>query len=393
MDKFKSIFLGLDIAYGQYQPGERGENGKQKGKAFICRGDVRDSLWSDHLEGKGPALGIIPITQNNDCRWGCIDIDEYNFDHLSLIQSIRKLNLPLIVCRSKSGGAHVFLFTKENIPASLMQSKLKQFAKTLGYEGSEIFPKQTEILVERGDTGNFLNLPYYNNTKGLRYAFDDNGDALTLEQFYIAYDKYSCTRGDVEGIQITTEKREEAFPLGPPCLNKLASIGFGQGSRNNALFNIAVFYKQSQPDTWEDKIVEANLKHMDPPLSNNEVQQLIKSVNRKGYDKYRCKDAPINSVCQSGLCRTKRFGVGYGEEEMPVLGSLTKYTSNPPQWFLDVGEARIELKTEQLYSPNLFALACLDQANLIVPIPKPKDWKQHFLKARISKVQYQEEVF
>ena len=387
MDKFKSIFLGLDIAYGQYQPGERGENGKQKGKAFICRGDVRDSLWSDHLEGKGPALGIIPITQNNDCRWGCIDIDEYNFDHLSLIQSIRKLNLPLIVCRSKSGGAHVFLFTKENIPASLMQSKLKQFAKTLGYEGSEIFHKQTEILVERGETGNFLNLPYYNNTKGLRYAFDDNGDALTLEQFYIAYDKYSCTRGDVEGIQITTEKREEAFPLGPPCLNKLASIGFGQGSRNNALFNIAVFYKQSQPDTWEDKIVEANLKHMDPPLSNNEVQQLIKSVNRKGYDKYRCKDAPINSVCQSGLCRTKRFGVGYGEEEMPVLGSLTKYTSNPPQWFLDVGEARIELKTEQLYSPNLFALACLDQANLIVPIPKPKDWKQHFLKPMMTNLQ------
>ena len=387
MDKFKSIFLGLDIAYGQYQPGERGENGKQKGKAFICRGDVRDSLWSDHLEGKGPALGIIPITQNNDCRWGCIDIDEYNFDHLSLIQSIRKLNLPLIVCRSKSGGAHVFLFTKENIPASLMQSKLKQFAKTLGYEGCEIFPKQTEILVERGDTGNFLNLPYYNNTKGLRYAIDDNGNALELEQFYTAYDKYSCTRGDVEGIQITTEKREEAFPLGPPCLNKLASIGFGQGSRNNALFNIAVFYKQSQPDTWEDKIVEANLKHMDPPLSNNEVQQLIKSVNRKGYDKYRCKDAPINSVCQSGLCRTKRFGVGYGEEEMPVLGSLTKYTSNPPQWFLDVGEARIELKTEQLYSPNLFALACLDQANLIVPIPKPKDWKQHFYLQQVFKIQ------
>jgi hypothetical protein len=28
----------------------------------------------------------------------------------------------------------------------------------LGYEGCEIFPKQTEILVERGDTGNFLNL-------------------------------------------------------------------------------------------------------------------------------------------------------------------------------------------------------------------------------------------
>ena len=28
----------------------------------------------------------------------------------------------------------------------------------------------------------------------------------------------------------------------------------------------------------------------------------------------------------------------------------------------------------------MFALACLDQANLVVPVPKPKDWKQHFLK-------------
>ena len=129
------------------------------------------------------------------------------------------------------------------------------------------------------------------------------------------------------------------------------------------------------------------MKFMEPPLSNSEVQQLIKSVNRKGYDKYRCKDAPINAVCQSGLCRTKRFGVGFGEEEMPVLGSLTKYSSTPPQWFLDVDKKRIELKSEQLYSPNLFALACLDQANLIVPIPKPKDWKQHFLKPMMQGLQ------
>ena len=72
IDKFKSIFLGLEIAYGQYQPGERGDNGKQKGKAFIVRGQVTDELWSNHLEGKGPALGIIPITENNNCRWAVL---------------------------------------------------------------------------------------------------------------------------------------------------------------------------------------------------------------------------------------------------------------------------------------------------------------------------------
>jgi hypothetical protein len=50
-------------------------------KAFIVRGNVTDDLWENHLKGEGPALGIIPITENNTCRWGCIDIDEYNFNH------------------------------------------------------------------------------------------------------------------------------------------------------------------------------------------------------------------------------------------------------------------------------------------------------------------------
>ena len=387
MEKFKKIFSGLTIAYGQYQKGDRGTNGKLKGKAFIVRKNVTDKLWEDHLAGTPPALGIIPIREDNSCCWGCIDIDVYNLKHHSLVQTIRKLKLPLIVCRSKSGGAHVFLFTKEFIPASLMQKTLKKISKTLGYEGCEIFPKQTEILVERGDTGNFLNLPYFNGMEGLRYAFNDNGSASTLEEFYQLYDLYSCGMEEVEKIEIKEKEVEEAFPAGPPCLNKLASVGFGEGSRNNALFNIAVYYKQAKPDSWEDEIVKANQEYMEPPLSNSEVQQLIKSVNRKGYDKYRCKDAPINAVCQSRLCRTKRFGVGFGEEQMPMLGNLTKYTSTPPQWFLDVGEARIELKTEQLYSSPLFALACLDQANLVVPVPKPKDWKELFLKPLMQNLQ------
>ena len=387
MKKFKKIFSGLTIAYGQYQKGDRGSNGKLKGKAFIVRKNVTDKLWEDHLAGNPPALGIIPIREDNSCCWGCIDIDVYNLKHHSLVQTIRKLKLPLIVCRSKSGGAHVFLFTKEFIPASLMQSTLKKISKTLGYEGCEIFPKQTEILVERGDTGNFLNLPYFNGMEGLRYAFNDNGSASTLEEFYQLYDVLACGRQEVEKIEVEEKKIEEAFPLGPPCLNQLAKEGFGEGARNNALFNVAVYYKQAKPDSWQDDLVKANQQYMNPPLSNGEVQQLIKSVSRKGYDKYRCKDAPINAVCQSRLCRTKRFGVGFGEEQMPMLGNLTKYTSTPPQWFLDVSETRIELKTEQLYSSPLFALACLDQANLVVPVPKPKDWKELFLKPLMQNLQ------
>jgi len=54
---------------------------------------------------------------------GCIDIDTYPFDHLSLIKKIREEQLPLIVFRSKSGGAHVYCFIKEFVPAILMRNK------------------------------------------------------------------------------------------------------------------------------------------------------------------------------------------------------------------------------------------------------------------------------
>jgi hypothetical protein len=59
MTKFKSIFQGLEIAYGQYQPGERGENGKQKGKAFIVRGSVTDEHWNNHLKGVSQKIMIV----------------------------------------------------------------------------------------------------------------------------------------------------------------------------------------------------------------------------------------------------------------------------------------------------------------------------------------------
>jgi len=62
-------------------------------------------------------------------------------------------------------------------------------------------------------------------------------------------------------IKIEEKKIEEAFPAGPPCLNKLASTGFGEGSRNNALFNIAVYYKQAHLDRdWETLLLSFSLR-------------------------------------------------------------------------------------------------------------------------------------
>ena len=115
--KFKEIFEGNKSAYGQLiLSGSKNESGKAAGKAFIKRQPVIDKLWEEHLEGKDPALGVIPINEDNMCKWGCIDVDQYDLDHLSIMRNIKGFNFPLVTFRSKSGGAHLFLFAKNLSP-------------------------------------------------------------------------------------------------------------------------------------------------------------------------------------------------------------------------------------------------------------------------------------
>ena len=188
-EKFKLIFSGLKRAYGQTKSKSKNEIGKLEGKSWIVAEPITEIQWDTHLAGKEPSLGIIPINEKNECTWGAIDIDTYDgFDHKELIKKIVGSKLPLIVCRSKSGGAHIFLFVSEPVSAKDMQVKLKEIAVFLNYGSSEIFPKQIQLNT-RG-TGNFLNLPYNHPEFPTRYALDDEGNALfELDKFINLYEQ------------------------------------------------------------------------------------------------------------------------------------------------------------------------------------------------------------
>lgn len=372
LQKFKAIFSGLEIAYGTYKIEKERGDGKQAGKATVVRQPPTDDLWEAHLMGNGPTLGIIPIRSDNSCSWGCIDIDQYPLDHAALVKKIAEISLPLVVCRSKSGGAHCFCFVREPIPARDMQDYLKACAALLGEAGREIFPKQAEILVDRGDTGNFLNLPYYGGDNSTRYAIKADGTSATLEEFFELYEACAQT-----GTPVPPEPpKKETAPIkdGPPCLQALCSQGFPEGTRNNGLFNIGIYLKKQSPASWEDKVVEHNIKFFDPPLPNNEVQVVIKQLNRKDY-RYKCKDAPLNSFCNSSLCRTRRFGIGGHGPDSPTLSSLSKYASEPPLWFLDINGRRIELETDSLFNQAAFQKACVEKLNILPPTLKKSDWE------------------
>ena len=107
-------------AHGCTYVDKKGADGlKIKGKSFVKREPVTDLLWQNHLNGIEPGLGIVPINEDNECRWGCIDVDQYTLDYKKIINKL-PMGIPLHVCRSKSGGAHIFLFTTDFVPAKLM---------------------------------------------------------------------------------------------------------------------------------------------------------------------------------------------------------------------------------------------------------------------------------
>ena len=392
MDKFKSIFNGLERAYGQYKAGDVRENGKQGGKAFIKKEKVTDQLWQDHLDGKDPSLGIIPIRDNANCSWCCIDVDTYPLDYKKLLANIKKRNFPIITCRSKSGGAHLFIFIDGEIPARLARSKLSEISAALGYASCEIFPKQIEIKAERGDTGNFLNLPYHGGDKSNRYAFHpDTANALTLEEFYKLYDEYKVTPEKFKDIKVKKKKEKNGFSDGPCCIETLVELGIPEGGRDNALYQYAIYAKKKYPGQWKEKVDEFNFKYMKPPLSSQQVQKTITQHEKNDYQ-YKCKDTPMCNHCNSSLCKTRKYGIGNDYEHN--FSDLTKYQSDESIWFLNIDGRRISLTTEQLFDQNKFRKACMDNLNVLPNPMNNRDWtvRVQSLLENVEVIEMPEEV-
>ena len=380
LERFKEVFAGLQTAYGQTKiTDELSENGKHEAKSFTKKEPVTDLLWQKHLNGDEPALGIVPIREDNRCKWGCIDIDTYPFDHKDFIKKIRDKDIPMILFRSKSGGAHVFLFAKEFVAASLMRERLKKIASTLGYAKAEIFPKQDYIRADRGDTGSFLNVPYHGNNKSVRFAFDDNGEALKIEEFFKLYDKYSLTEKELVNLKISETDNTDDFLKGaPPCLQTILKDGMPEGGRNDMMYNIGVYLKKRFPNEWEAKMYIYNEKYMKPPLKHTEMTKSIESVGKKDY-LYKCKQDPIVSFCNSKVCSKREFGVG-DNVPPPEITGISKYPSDPPLYFVNIDGLSVEVDDITLHDPEKFSVACMNQISKpMLPLGKII-WRKQLVK-------------
>jgi hypothetical protein len=375
--KFYRLFGGSNRAHGIFEIDALSTDVKQKGKAKTVRsGGAEHKHWIGHLNGEY-GLGIIPITKKNQVSWGCIDIDTYPLDIPHIVNLVEYQKFPLVVCRSKSGGAHVFLFTNELVPAGDMQDKLRELSAALGHGGVEIYPKQREILVDRNDVGSWLNMPYFGGDGSTRYGLNHKGDSLSMVDFLDFVESRKISRKQLVDIKVPEVKDIDG---GPPCLKVLLKQGFPEGTRNNGLFNVGVYLKKAFADEWEQKIEDYNRKYVNPPLPAQEVLGLIKTLQKKEYN-YRCSDEPIRSYCNRSKCLSCKHGVG-GNQGSPTFSSLAKLDTDPPLWFLSVSDRRLELTTEQLQNQMRFQRVCMEQLNMMPPRLNERQWQnliQHLM--------------
>ena len=190
---------------------------------------------------------------------------------------------------------------------------LKAFLLPLGLKPTtEVFPKQKELQKDdKGDIkpGNFINLPYFDSDKTVRYAVDDKGKDLSLEQFIAQAEKKQTSLYEINKIDFGT--RREEFSDAPPCLQGFLNLGVPQGARNTVLFNVCTYCQKKDKDTWQKMFEDINQKYSSPPLPATEIVALQKQHEKKEYQ-YQCNVEPLKSHCDKQVCKTRKFGVGNG---------------------------------------------------------------------------------
>ncbi len=391
--RMAKLFTGLDRAHGQYQVDDNLSKGKNKkgGKALTIGEPATTETWRDHLSGK-VGLGIIPITDDATCHWACIDVDTYDGDAVKQChQFITEQNWPLVVCRSKSGGAHVLAFFSEGVSAKTVNTKLAKLATAMGHDGCEIFPKQTKL--EEGGVGNWLNMPYFDHEVSTRYGLDAMGKRLDLIPFLDFAESRLMTAEQLTALKVPTKTKPKAagdYADGPPCLQDMIDARISDG-RNEALMHFSVYAKDKHGDDWRDAMLAFNAK-LPMPLTEKELNNtVLKSAARKDYG-YACNKQPMKHFCDKSVCAKRRFGnLGPINEETDKAKNAACNELNQKyavakrggkvaiveQFRTTMGkERRIEYR---FFKPS--DLAIFEANNLIEvgdrPVPKFKLWMEH----------------
>lgn len=370
--RFMQLFRSNERSYGSFKP--------PKTIQTIKGHPIPQEAFRSHLEGD-VGLGAVPIMDDNNCWWGAIDFDTHGprgreFNIYELAAKIEKYRYPLILCRSRSGGAHGYVFFAEPTPAALVRPQLSRWAQVLGWTDVEIFPKQSNLDMPLGEKekpmGNWLNLPYYNIKETKRFCVSGGKD-VAFEHFL------ELAEGQRYRLAGEQAAQSDEYMSGPPCIQEMIKHRVDEGGRNTAVFQAAVFLKRAKPDDWKQRIAEFNALALTKPLNYKELRQITGSVTRKDYN-YKCREEPCLSMCNREVCGGREFGITPADSkanELPPFDRIEKVIATPVRWSLWIKGQCIELTSPELFDFNRVRVVVYEKLNLLLPRMKADEWDVH----------------
>lgn len=353
MQEFIENFTGLKRNYG-FCNISNGYEDPDTGKIKFRSGDygwsgkpITELDYKQHLDGT-KSIGIQPCNDNDLAKFGAIDIDPKIYKDLNIkyyLDIIQEKELPLIPVKSKSGGLHLYLFTKELVRAKIIKDFLEDVLFLFKLPiNTEIFPKQTKLGSDTNGNkvnGNFINLPYFGKKE--RVALDPSGKEISFDLFLKCVELNKIDSKQLKDlsdslIQKALTGGAEEFKDGPPCLEILSKNKMQDG-RDRFLYNYMVFAKKKYSDDWKNKVLQAgrNYFEFNQTWTDDHIKMKIKNWEKqeKGHT---CNDELLSPVCVKSECVKRKFGIISDKKiDWPLMTNLIKVDFKPdPEYYLTV---------------------------------------------------------
>lgn len=226
--------------------------------------------FREHLYGD-QEIGTYPVLDNCTARWGCIDIDDDNYDKALEVQQVWDFfHVPSWIERSRSKGFHVWTFCEQWTPAAVLREAGLYVAYLAKLPRNiEVNPKQASVLdlpkpkgapawIRHG-IGNTVRLPYSAQAKPGRMAFcGPGGEPMDVGVAVALASQHRASQGPLRraaalwSIELRRRARAEAdarqqikvrSSLSPSSQDAWRIVAglrtVGSGERDNQFFTIA----------------------------------------------------------------------------------------------------------------------------------------------------------
>jgi TOTE conflict system primase-like protein len=319
---FRSLFSGLENAYGTYDP--------RSGRSWQVKKPVTDRVILAHLTGKRPyGVYLLVGGRTRAC------VADFDREDLTLpadfVAAAKHYGLSAYIERSKSKGYHLWIFFEETgVSAAKARLVFRHILDEIEQPSTEVFPKQNPIRPGSSKFGNFINAPLFGRLAPKErtvFIDPDNGFRPFPNQWVFLESVAQIDEGQLDEI-IEVNELEEIHDAGlavpislgafqmpqalPPCARKMLKEGVTAYQRVSC-FRLAVQLRRvglpfdlvvAVLTVWSKKNCPENGKRI---ITHREVKAQTAAAFLKEYRGVGCDEPALAAFC-SASCSVSANG-------------------------------------------------------------------------------------